>query len=104
MKTCNYDDFLKKQLKNEDFRREYEALEEEFTVAKEIIRLRLEKGWTQKELAEHAHTSQPAIARVESGNYRNLSLSFLRKLGKALDAVPVVHMRPTHHEARQHAC
>lgn len=48
---------------------------------------------TQKELAAKAGTSQPAIARLESGRYRNVSLAFLRKVGKALGAQPEVHLR-----------
>jgi len=103
MKNFKYRDILEKELADAEFRREYEQLEEEFAVAKEIIRLRKNKGWTQKELAERANTSQPAIARLESGNYQNVSLSFLRKLGDALDAVPVVHMRPLHQTSGQHA-
>jgi DNA-binding Xre family transcriptional regulator len=94
MKTYDYKDILKEELRDPEFRRAYEESEEEFAVAKEIIRLRMAKGWTQRELAERAHTSQPAIARLESGNYRNVSLSFLRKLGAALGAVPIVHMEP----------
>lgn len=94
MKTYSYDDILEKELQDPAFREKYEALAGEFAVAKEVIRLRQAKGWTQRELAERAHTSQPAIARLESGNYRSLSLSFLRKIGAALGAVPVVHMQP----------
>ena len=94
MKAYDYKAILKEELQDPEFRRAYEESEEEFAVAKEIIRLRMEKGWTQRELAERAHTSQPAIARLESGNYRNVSMSFLRKLGAALGAVPVVHMEP----------
>jgi len=96
MKTHRYEDVLKKDLKDDKFRAEYERLEEEFAVAKEVIALRAAKGWTQKTLAEKAETSQPAIARLESGNYRNVSMSFLRKIGDALGAVPVVHMEPVH--------
>ena len=103
MKTYDYNDILKEELKDPEFRRAYEESAEEFAVAKEIIRLRMAKGWTQRELAERAHTSQPAIARVESGSYRNVSLSFLRKLGTALGAVPVVHMQPLGGDASQHA-
>jgi len=103
MKTYDFNDLLKEQLRDPDFRRAYEQSEEEFAVAKEVIRLRTAKGWTQRELAERAHTSQPAIARLESGNYRNISLSFLRKLGTALGAVPVVHMQPVSEGAPQHA-
>jgi len=103
MKTYNYNDILRGELEDPEFRRAYEESEEEFAVAKEIIRLRMAKGWTQRELAERAHTSQPAIARLESGNYRNVSLSFLRKIGAALGAVPVVHMEPVGENAPLHA-
>ena len=103
MKTHNYNDVLAKELRDPAFREEYDALAGEFAVAKEVIRLRKANGWTQKELAEHAHTSQPAIARLESGNYRNVSLSFLRKIGDALGAVPVVHMQTIGSRSPQHA-
>ncbi len=93
IKTINSDILLKKQLKNSEFKKEYNELEEEFKLAKEIIKMRKNADLTQKELANLAGTSQPAIARLESGNYRNLSLSFLRKIGKALNATPEIHFR-----------
>jgi DNA-binding XRE family transcriptional regulator len=93
LKTINSKILLKKQLKNREFRDEYEILKEEFEIAKEIIKLRKDAKLTQKQLAELAGTSQPAIARLESGEYKNLSLSFLRKIGKALGARPEVHLR-----------
>ena len=93
MRATRYENLLHEQLRDPNFRREYEALEEEFTLATEIIALRKRLNLTQKELAERVGTSQPAIARVESGNYRNLSLSFLRRLADALEAVPEIHLR-----------
>jgi predicted transcriptional regulator len=48
---------------------------------------------TQKELAKRAGTSQPAIARLESGKYTNITMSFLRKIGKALNAEPEIHFK-----------
>ena len=77
VKTIDSDIFLEQQLKNEEFRKEYELLEEEFEIAKQIIKFRKNKNMTQKELAVLAETSQPAIARLESGEYKNLSLKFL---------------------------
>jgi predicted transcriptional regulator len=75
----------------------------EFAVAREIIRLRKAKGWTQKELAERAHTSQPPIARLGPGTYRNVTLSFLRRVGEARDAVPVVPMQVVNRGSAQPA-
>ena len=90
MKTTNFDDLLAENLKDKDFKKEYEALEGEFDVAKKIIHLRLTAGMTQKELALQAHTSQAAISRLESGTYRNVSLAFLRRVGAVLGVKPHV--------------
>lgn len=93
MKTVKYEEFLREQLADDDFRHEYDELEEEFTIAREVIALRQMYNLSQRELAERAGTSQPAIARLESGNYRNLSLAFIRRIARALNAVPEVHIR-----------
>lgn len=93
MQTIDFEDYKKEALKDPELRKEYDALEEEFLLASEIIQLRKEKKLTQKELAKEIGTSQPAIARLESGNYKNLSLAFLRKLAEALDAVPEIHFK-----------
>ena len=93
MKAIKYTTLRKQQLKDPEFRKEYEGLEEEFALAREIIELRRSLNLTQKELAARMGTSQPTIARVESGNYRNLSLSFIRRLADALGAVPELHLK-----------
>ena len=43
-------DSLNEQLKDEEFRKEYESLEAEFQIIKEIIEARKDKNITQKEL------------------------------------------------------
>lgn len=80
-------------LKDPEFSREYETLREEYKLAREVIELRKQRNMTQKELAEKAGTSQPAIARLESGQYHNVSMSFMRKIGKALGAFPEIHLK-----------
>ncbi len=92
-RTYKYGKLLNNELKDPEFRKEYEDLEEEFEIAEEVIKLRLKAGLTQKALAEKAKTSQPTIARLESGRYRNVSLSFLKRIGRALGATPQVHFR-----------
>lgn len=93
MKQTTFEAFRKEQLKDDILRKEYEDLEPEFELAKEVIALRKTLNLTQKQLADQMGTSQPAIARLESGNYRNVSLSFLRRLADALGATPEVHLR-----------
>lgn len=93
MKSIKFQKLLQDELKNPEFRKEYNSLEEEFSVAEDIIKLRTKKGITQKELAEKAHTSQSAIARLESGSYQNVSMSFLRKVGRVLGVEPHISFR-----------
>ena len=48
-----------------------------------VSRLRLEKGWTQSELADRVGTSQSAIHRIEKGA-QNVSLDMVKKLSDSL--------------------
>ena len=97
MKTIGYKYYKKELLKDPQVKEAYNEIEKDFSLAKEIIQLRKEKNLTQKELAEVIGTSQPAIARLESGGYTKISLTFLRKVAEALDAVPEVHLKRKAH-------
>lgn len=83
MKT--YSQFKKEVLRNKKIRAAYDALGPEFEVVASLIERRLEKGFTQRELAKRVGTKQSSIARLESGTY-NPSLDFLKKVTNALDA------------------
>ena len=76
-------DHLKEQLKDPDFRSEYEALETEYEIIRQIIRARSESNMTQKELAERSGIKQGNISRLERGTY-NPSLNSLKKIAKGL--------------------
>ena len=52
-------------------------------IGETIEQMRLEKGWTQDDLAEAVGTSQSAIHRMEKGN-QNISLEMVKKLSEAL--------------------
>ena len=66
-------------LKDPEFKAEYDALEPEYELIRQIISARTEKKMTQKQLAEKIGTKQSNIARLESGNY-NPSFQFLQKV------------------------
>ena len=57
----------KKWMKDPEYRKEYDALDEEFALASALIKARSRAGLTQKQLAARMETSQSAIARLESG-------------------------------------
>ncbi|MBD5436938.1 MAG: helix-turn-helix domain-containing protein [Treponema sp.] len=81
------DDFerhLADMLKDDEFRAEYEALEPEYELRRQLIQARISSNMTQKQLAEKAGTKQSNIARLESGNY-NPSFQFLQKIAGALN-------------------
>jgi len=80
-----YKQFKRELLKDKRIRCAYESLGPEFAVIEMIIRKRIKRGLSQKELAKKIGTKQSAISRLESGTY-NPSLSFLQKVSEALDA------------------
>jgi len=75
-KKDDFEKYLEKQLKNKEFKEEYEALEPLYTLIETEIRIRRKQGITQKELARRMNTSQAAIARFEAGAV-NPTLAFL---------------------------
>ena len=77
-----FKDFLNEQLKDEEFRKEYESLEVEFQIIKEIIEARKDKNITQKELSDLTGIMQENISKIEDGN-ANPSLKTLKKLAAA---------------------
>lgn len=92
----------KRLLKDSAFRKEYEALGLEYRLAADLIRLRLEKGLTQEQLADLLDTKQESIARLESGASLP-SLATVVRVADALDADVEVRLhlraRPANEEA-----
>lgn len=78
-----FEDVLSKALKDPEIKKGYDALELEFSIIEQVIRKRLEKGLSQKQLAEKIGTKQSAISRLEGGD-SNPSIAFLEKVAKAL--------------------
>jgi len=65
--TIALKEFMAKSLSDPEVKREFDALEQEFTISSELIRARARAGLSQAELAQRMGTSQSAIARLESG-------------------------------------
>lgn len=58
---------LKEAQKDPEFRKEYEALESEFSLASALISARTQADMTQQDVAEKMATSQSYIAKLEGG-------------------------------------
>ena len=67
MKRTTADDLHKKWMKNPAYRREYAALEEEFSLTAALIEARARAGLTQAQVAQRMKTTQAVIARLEGG-------------------------------------
>lgn len=87
------EEFWTEQMKDPEFVSAYQGMEAEFQAAREVIRLRLQRGLSQRELAVKVGTRQSGISRLERASVKP-SLSFLQRVAEALNAKVVVHLVP----------
>jgi len=80
----SYQTIKKDLLRNKKVKAAYDELGPEFELVQMIIGERIKQGLTQAQLANKLGTKQSAISRLERGTV-NPSLSFLRRLAKALN-------------------
>lgn len=83
MKLIYLRDYLKEQLKDPKFKKEWDKQEPAYQVGRELIKSRIEAKISQRQLAKRAKTTQAVISRIE-----NMSVSptvgLLQKLAEAL--------------------
>ena len=84
MTKITLDDHLKKQLKNPKFKQEWDKLEPQYQITRELIKARIEGKISQRELARKAKTTQAVISRIENMTV-NPSIGLLQKIAEALD-------------------
>lgn len=80
----------KKLMEDSGFKKAYKESEPEYQIARALIRARIEKGYTQQELAEKLHTKQSVISRVESAK-TSPSLAFIKRLAEVLNTPLHIH-------------
>ena len=83
----------KKWMKEPKYRKAYDALDDEFAVAKAVIAARNRAGLTQTELARKMGTTQPVVARMEGGRVQP-SLQTLQRLAKATHSRLLIRFEP----------
>lgn len=88
MKYPSFDDYLQEQLKDPEFKAEWDKSEAAYQITRELIKARIEKNLSQRELAKTIGTTQAVISRIE-----NMTVSptvstlqrFAHSLGKKLE-------------------
>jgi len=76
-----------KALKKPSVREEYEALEPEFNLLREMLKARNDAGLSQADIAERMGTKPPAITRLESSltsGRHSPSIATLKKYAEAV--------------------
>lgn len=94
MRTLN--DMISDQMKDEEFRAEYEAIQPEMDVIRAIVAARTSQNLTQKELAERTGINQADISKLENGT-RNPSVNLLKRLADGMDMALRIEFVPKQH-------
>jgi ribosome-binding protein aMBF1 (putative translation factor) len=81
----------RKMLADREVRSAYDALADEFDLARELIAARVRAGLTQAEVAERMGTTQSVVARLESGAQMP-SVNTLLKFAKATRSRPIIKL------------
>ena len=88
-----FDDFLAEQLQDEEFRKEYEAIQPELDIIRAMVDARISQNLTQKELAERTGINQADISKLERG-IRNPSIKLLQRLAEGMDMTLKIEFIP----------
>lgn len=85
--------YKNEQMKNQQFAREYEAIQPELDVIRAMIDARISQNLTQKELAERTGINQADISKIENGT-RNPSLKLLQRIAEGMDMMLKIEFVP----------
>ncbi len=91
MKTLNQ--FLQEQLKDPEFKAEYEKIQPEMDVIRALAEARISQNLTQKELADRTGINQADISKLENGT-RNPSLNLLKRLADGMGMMLKIEFIP----------
>ena len=83
-----HSELKEKALKRKNVKAEYEALEPEFNLLREMLKARQKAGLSQAEIAERMGTKAPAVTRLESAlssGKHSPSIATIKKYADALD-------------------
>jgi ribosome-binding protein aMBF1 (putative translation factor) len=91
--TTKFSDFKAVLLADPEVRAIYDELGPEYEIARAVIKARIAAGLTQEQMAQRMGTTQPVIARLESGRAKP-SMSTLLRVAKATGTRPRFELEP----------
>jgi len=80
----DFQEYLKKQLKDPEFKKYYDEYGKQIEIAYQILLLRKKKKMSQAALAKRIGTKQSNIARMETGQ-QNFSIDTLQKIAQVFN-------------------
>lgn len=83
MADLTFDEYLKKQLKDPSFKKEWDKLEPAYQVTCALIEARIKGKISQRQLAKKAGTTQAVISRIENMNV-SPSIGLLQRIASSL--------------------
>ena len=95
-----FDDYLQEQLKDPEFKKEWDDIQPEMDVIRAMIDTRIGQNLTQKQLAERTGIDQADISKLENGT-RNPSLKLLKRLAKGMGMQLKIEFVPMQAQARE---
>ena len=84
-------------MKDPVFKAEYDALEKDYALIREMLAARKHSGLTQEEVAKQMGTKAPAVARLEAATAKDKhspSIGTLRKYASAVGCELEIHLKP----------
>jgi len=86
--------------RNADLRREVDVLVNRMKLEQDLVALRERLGLSQRDVAKRLGTSQPYVAKIESGRIKNLGVKTLVKYARAVGGSVTIKIEPISRTAR----
>lgn len=93
-------ELLNDQLKNPEFKKEWDDIQPEMDVIRAMIDTRISQNLTQKELAARTGINQSDISKLENGT-KNPSLKLLKRLAAGMGMQLKIEFVPTQIQSRK---
>lgn len=88
---------LKQDFADKEYAHSYMESHAVSRLAAQIHALRIQRGWSQEQLAEHSGVAQTRISKIESADFTSLTMKTLQKFSQAFDVNLHIAYEPFSH-------